>query len=137
MGSLEKEMNFFRKIFANFQKDSKWILCFSKRSKSFSGLCKYQNVQILSFFGKMMFFLSKNSLKVFRSTMLGIFYVDGASDFEIAWEFSKQSFFGFFGEIDFVFERIASFFSKNVLKVFRSIKVGTFFRECLSNCPIA
>ena len=41
--------------------------------------------------------------------MLGFFYLECVSDFQIVQEFSNNQIFGFVGEIDVVFEKIVDF----------------------------
>ena len=88
LGFLEKEMDFFRKAVESFLKHSTWILWFRKRSKSFSGLCNLKKFKSWDF--------SEKSLKIFRSTMLGIFDLECVSEFQFVEEISKQSNFRVF-----------------------------------------
>ena len=115
---------FYSKKICKFSKSLNMDTYFRERFLSYSCLCNLKEFKSSDFLEIMIFF-SKKSLRVFSSTMLGIFYLEGASDFEIAWEFSKQSiFFGFFGEIDVVFEMILDFFrNRKTSYLFSSLRL--------------
>ena len=95
-GFLGKIDIFFSKITCKFSKTLNVDTFLQKAFQKLFLLMQSQSVQILRCIGNNDVFFSKKSLKVFRSTMFGSFYLECALDFEIAWEFSKQSIFWVF-----------------------------------------
>ena len=88
-----------------------------------------RNVQILSFFGKMMFFFEK-ILQSFNETQHGHFA--SVSDLKVflAYAISKRSNLEFFWKNDV-------FLSKKSLKIFRSTMLGIFDLECVLDFQVA
>ena len=119
-----KMMFFFEKILQIFKETQHGHFASVSDLKVFLAYAIWKRSN-LEFFWKIDVFLSKKSLKIFRSTMLGIFDLECVLDFQVAEEFSKQSMFWFFfGENDLVFEKILDFFqNRKTSHLFSSLRL--------------